>query len=397
MFAILREQPHYRRLWLASLLSQTGSHISRIAMILWLAEQYGVAPVGWLILCETIPGSLAALCSGAVVDRFDKRKIMIASDLIRLAALLVPAYWATPWVLYLATCICSTAAAFFEPARSASAPLIVPTDALPRAAALDRAASTAVLITGPYAGALIVHWLGLRVALLIDAGSYLLSAVVLWPLAVPQVVRGTVQPLMRDIREGWQYLWNHGVAFEASVLVELSVICVGIWTPLAPAFVTQFLRADDRLIGLQMGLFGLGGLLGAPLAPAAIERWGNWTVLTAMLLAESCMMLVYTLVPSPVLSSLLIVVWGVIVAVLLVTYSSLLQRTVDEAFLGRVFAVTRQLESLGTVAAIGLALLMHDVLPPQRILLLAAIAYVAVTVLYRLSRRSVRLMHAAAA
>src|SRR5262249_38330161 len=154
---------------LAGLLSQTGSSLSRMALVLWLAGEHGVAMAGALILCETMPGVVTTLASGAIADRFDKKWLMVGSDLMRIMAFLAALRWPGPPVIFGMMCFYSVANSFFQPARSAAVPLVVDSPDLTRANSLDQGASTAVMIAGPYVGALLLYSVGLRTALTIDA------------------------------------------------------------------------------------------------------------------------------------------------------------------------------------------------------------------------------------
>jgi predicted MFS family arabinose efflux permease len=232
---------------------------------------------------------------------------------------------------------------------------------------------------------------GLRTALAIDAVSFLLSALLLLPVMIPRAQHAKNQPVLREIREGWSYLWNHPVALDVALLVEFSVLCVSLWTPLAPAFAKGFLHSDPSLVGLQMGLFGVGGIVGSVAAPKALAKWGKGKSLTGLLVAEASLMLLYTTLPSPAASSALIVVWGAVVTVMMVPYYCLLQETVAPEFLGRVFALSRQFENIATLLAMGAAIASQAILTPQHSLMAAAVVYLVFSSLYRISRRGHRL------
>lgn len=388
---LLIRNPQFSRIWLASLLSQSGSSVSRMALVLWLAGEYGIPMASALILCETVPGSLASLASGAVADRFDKKWLMVGSDGVRLVALIAAIRWPFPGPIFAMMCFYSIANAFFQPARSAAVPLVIGPRDLVRANSLDQAASTTVLISGPYLGALLLYSVGLRAALAIDAASFLLSALLLLPVFVPPVSRPEPQPVLEEIRRGWTYLWSHPVALDVALLVEFSVLCVSLWTPLAPAFAKTFLHSDPRLVGLQMGLFGVGGVFGSVLAPRVLRRWGKGRLLTALLVAEASLMLAYTALPSPLASCAVIVVWGTVVTVMMVPYNCLLQENVAPDFLGRVYALSRQFENIATFLAMGAAVALRAVLTPQLSLMAAAVVYLVFSGSYRMSRRGHRL------
>jgi MFS family permease len=362
-----------------------GTHVSRIALILAFAHTtHGVIAVGLLVLCEAIPGSVAAFLSGAVVDRFDKRRIMVFADLARMALLVAVALRPAPIAIYLMLAAQSIAAAFFNPARSASVPLVVGGSYLPKANALDQAASTAVMIAGPVLGAMIFLRFGIRIALLVDAGSYLVSALLIAPVSIRKVQAGAdrshdAESLLNQMKQGWHYLRGNRLASCLVALVGLSLLCVGLWTPVAPAFLHSFLHAGDASLGLQLAAFGTGGLVGSFLAPRAVRWLGKGRLFLIMLFAEAAAMWAYSITPLLAVSNAILLLWGAIVSVGVVPYYSLLQEKVDEKFLGRVFAVARQVESLATVGAIAVAIGLQHLLPPQRIFSAAAFVYFLLT------------------
>ena len=386
---LIRNAP-FSRIWLANLLSQLGSNVSRLALVLWAAGEYGVPTTGVLILCETIPGAVTSLVSGSAADRFDKKWLMAGSDLFRVAALLAAVRWPSLTVIFGMTCLNSVANSFFQPARSAAFPLVVEDSDLTQANSLDQGASTAVLIAGPYLGALLLYSVGLRAALAIDAASFLLSALLLLPIALPRVRKAIHQSVLREINEGWTYLWSHPVALDTALLVEFSVLCVSVWVPLAPSFTKTFLHSEPSLVGVQMGLFGVGGIIGSIAAPRMMAKWRKGQLLTSLLIAEASLMLVYSAVPAPAASSAVIAIWGAVVAVMMVPYNCLLQGTVAPEFLGRVFALTRQFENIATVVAMGAATALR-VFGPQHSLMAAALVYLLFAVFYRASPRGHRL------
>jgi DHA3 family macrolide efflux protein-like MFS transporter len=388
---LLSRNPQFSRIWLAGLLSQTGSGVSRMALLLWLAGQYGVPMASALILCETLPGAVVSVATGAIADRFDKKWLMVGGDMLRLLALVGAIRWPAPGPIFGMMCFYSVANAVFQPARSAATPMVVDAKDLARANSLDQGASTAVLIAGPYAGALLLYSAGLRTTLAIDAATFLLSALLLLPVRVPRAPRFATQRVISDICLGWTYLWRHPVALDVALLVEFSVLCVSLWTPLAAAFVKTFLHADPTLVGLQMALFGAGGIVGSFVAPRAMARWGKGKLLTGLLVTEAGLMLLYTMLPSVAASSGVIVLWGAVVTVMMVPYYCLIQETVAPEYLGRVFALSRQFENLASVLGMAAAVGLNALLNPRLSLVAAAAVYLTCSSVYRLSRRGRRL------
>jgi predicted MFS family arabinose efflux permease len=178
-----------------------------------------------------------------------------------------------------------------------------------------------------------------------------------------------------EICDGWQYIVKHGAVLHLMAATVMSMLCVGLWTPVAPSFVKGFLSGSTNALAIQLFLFGAGGIAGSFAAPYAARRLGKGTVFTAMLLAEAAAMILYSVTPSLMWSNLIICVWGVIVSIMMVPYYSLLQQKVAEAFLGRVSAVARQAENAATAIAISVAVAVGQLLEPQHIFLIAGLLY----------------------
>lgn len=372
----------FRRLWAAHFLSHLGTTISRVALVMHLASSANsIAAIGALVLFESLPGSVTAFVSGAIVDRTGKRWLMIATDVVRAALVVCVLLWPLAAVIYAATAAASVATAFFLPARAAAVPMLVPPALLTRANAMDQATTTIVMVLGPAAGAYLYLDLGLGATLAIDALSFLASAAILVPLRIRSVAaetRGAAGSTIAQVRDGWRYLTRHGIVRHLVGATALSLLCVGLWMPVAPAFLRGILPGVEGAIGYQLTLFGLGGLAGSILAPHVVRRWGKGPVFSFALLAEAAAMLLYSVTPTLVLSNAIICLWGAIISLMLVPYYSLMQATVAEDFLGRVFAVARQSESLATVLAVGAAALLQRWLEPRGIFLVAGCAYLAI-------------------
>jgi predicted MFS family arabinose efflux permease len=101
----------------------------------------------------------------------------------------------------------------------------------------------------------------------------------------------------------------------------VSLLCVGLWLPLAPFFITDFLRGSDRVLGFQFGMFGLGGVVGSLLVPGLVKRVGKGVVLFISLMLEGLTMALYSSIPSVEFSIVICLFWGIVVSAILVPYT----------------------------------------------------------------------------
>jgi MFS family permease len=382
----------FRNIWLANLLSMMGSQVSRIGLILYVFETGDtVLNLALLVVLDTLPGALVAPVAGAMVDRLNKRVVMVASDLSRMVFMLVILARPSLGVIYLMAALHSIATVFFQPAKTASIPLIVKQDDLLRANAIDQSAANVVLIAGPVVGALLLKHFGLAASLLLDAATFLTSALLLARVSIRRVEREQDAPLsaagaISEIKEGWRYLARHGLALHLNVLLFMALICTSIWIPLAPFFIRDHLGGAEHILGWQLSLFGFGAVVGGLLAPRLVERFGTGVALFAGFLAEAISLSLYGMVSHVGASMVIIFIWGVVISVVVVPFYSILQKIVEEQFLGRVFSVVKQSENMATVLAMTGAVLLQDSFGSHLIFLFAGLTYFGFTAISSLSR-----------
>ena len=369
----------FRRLWLANILSLTGSQVSRIGLILAVVGwTNSVSAVALIVLLETLPSALLSPIAGVAVDRMSKRVAMATADLVRAAALLLVLASPTLAMIGAMVAIASVATCVFQPARAAAVPLVLPPEGIVAANGWDHAAANVMFIVGPAVGTELFLALGLRWVLLIDAATFVASALLIAGVQgcddAPVVVRG-VAAAVEDLRGGWRYLRSHRLVLYLSGLFFASLLCAGLWTPLAPFFIRDVLGGGPRVLGWQFAAFGAGAVAGSVVAPALVRRYGRGAVLWAGLIAEALCQTAYSLAASVAVSIVLILVWGVAVSAIVVPFYALLQTIVDARFRGRVFSTIRQTEHIATMLALGGAVLMQRYVDSRSILLAGGFAY----------------------
>jgi predicted MFS family arabinose efflux permease len=170
------------------------------------------------------------------------------------------------------------------------------------------------------------------------------------------------------------------------LLLGVSLLCGGLWIPLAPFFVREHLGGSERLFALQVGSFGAGGMVGGALASRIWDRAGRGGALRMALLAEACHLVLYALFPHPVVSALILFSWGAAVSMIGVCSYSLLQVHVDERYLGRALSVVKQAENLAILGAMLLAAGLSGHLSSQTIFVVSGLCYFSVVAVTAASR-----------
>ena len=194
--ALISGNRNYRLLWFGQIVSQLGDWFNSVAVYALLLELTGTATsVALMIIVQFLPMAVIGPVAGVVVDRVDRRRLMILMDVVRgvLVLLLLVVHRADQlWLVYLVMGAAVSATAFFEPARTAVIPNITSRAELLTANALSSATWSAMLAIGAGAGGLVTAVFGRNTAFIVNAVSFFASAVIISRtafLAAPPAVK----------------------------------------------------------------------------------------------------------------------------------------------------------------------------------------------------------------
>jgi predicted MFS family arabinose efflux permease len=265
-------------LWSAQLVSTLGSQVSLVAFpLLVLALTGSPAKAGVVGFANTIPALLFYLPAGVLVDRHDRRTIMVATSALGAVALAsVPVALALGQLafgqLVAVAFVQGTVTAIFSLTEQGALPLVVDRSQVPEALARNEARRESANLAGPPLGG-VLFGLGRALPFVVDALSYLVCSLSLLALRTPlQEPRAATRrrPLV-EIAEGVRWLW-------AMTFVRSSALAVAganfIWGGVDIVIIVRAREhgASPAAIGVLFALFGIGGLLGAFAAPAIARR-----------------------------------------------------------------------------------------------------------------------------
>src|SRR6478672_646389 len=179
--SVLRTNRNFRLLYLGQAISQLGDWFNSVAVFALLLDLTGSATaVAWMMIVQFLPMAIVGPLAGVVVDRVDRKRLMIAADLFRgamILGLLLVRRREEVWIAYVVTTVCVSAQAFFEPARTATIPNVTSADELMPANALSSATWSAMLAAGASIGGLVTALSGRNVAFVLNAASFFASAI----------------------------------------------------------------------------------------------------------------------------------------------------------------------------------------------------------------------------
>ncbi|MEU8112038.1 MFS transporter [Micromonospora sp. NPDC048947] len=275
----------FRLLWTGQTVSSIGSNVTTVALPLVAVAvlDAGTFQVAVLTAAAWLPWLLIGLPAGAWVDRLSGRPVMVACDLFRaLLFLSVPLAAAldrlTVWHLLLVALSAGVARVFFETADQVYLPVLLRPEQLPEGNAKLHAAQTASYVVGPGVAGLIAQLIGAVTALLLDAISFLVSAVCLLRIRTvePRVRRvDQSRSLRRDIAEGVRFVARDPYLRVLTVFGAASNIGLTGYQAVLVVFLVRELRLEPGLVGVLIAVMSAGGIIGALLATTVARRCGT--------------------------------------------------------------------------------------------------------------------------
>ncbi len=351
MFSVLSIRD-YRLVLTGQLLSSLGDWLMLVAAPFFVFRLTGsTLATGLSMAAETVPALLLGPVAGVLADRWDRRRTMLAADLLRcatVALMLLVRHPGQVWLIYAALLAESACSQFFNPAQQALIPALVGRgEQLGTANSLSALVAGTVRLLGGPAGGALYALAGFAPVAALDAGSYLASAALLAavgfrPAATERPSGGDGSGLRRfgaELRAGAaQVRATPGLT---ALLASAAVMLVGNaeLTALLVPYTGAVLHAGATALGWLFGALGAGFLLGAPLSRAVAARAGDRTVLAGSLAVLSLVFAVAFNVHDASWDLPLFALIGPPAVCFLVTVSTFIARATPDRLLGRVSSV----------------------------------------------------------
>jgi MFS family permease len=344
----------FRLLWFARLISLLGSWLLVVAIPAYVLQLTGsLAATGLTLAAEFLPPVLLGPIAGVLADRWDRRKSMIATDVLRAAAVALLLLVHDPgdvWLVYLALVAESVGTLLFRPAAQAHTPVVVGTGpALTSANSLNAVTDGTVRLVGAPLGGALLGVAGFGALVWIDLATYLMSAV-----AIMMTARlgdaGADEGAGRffvQLREGITFLRTERAAAWLLAVVTLFLAANASLSALLVPFGVRVLGGSVPT-GLVMSALGAGFLIGAPLIRRLVDRMPPAYLLGGALTATGVAFVLLFVSRSLVGALPAAVLIGVFGSAALVTAQTTLQRMTPNAVLGRVSAVQFTGEAVAT-------------------------------------------------
>ncbi len=269
-FREVLQLPPVRRLWLAQIVSIFGDFLALFAVLSVVSfKLHGTAAQVTLIsVFFMLPFAFLGPLAGVFVDRWNVKRTMIASDLIRAALALGLVFAHSLNQLYAILFVLSLVSTFFVPAQTITLRTIVPTNGLMAANALMQQAFQMVRIVSPALAGLMVERLGAQSCYYVDAASFLISATLIAALTIarepkqPDPNSHPVKSLVDDLVAGIKFIFTHETLAFVIVAMSAAMFAISCFGPLIAIYVRDDLHANSTAFGLINALIGVGMIAG---------------------------------------------------------------------------------------------------------------------------------------
>jgi predicted MFS family arabinose efflux permease len=344
------KQRDFALLWFGGLISMMGDWAMFAALPFYAYEQTGSAfASGAVLTALTVPGLLFGTVAGVFVDRWDRRRTMVMANLLQVLVML-PLLLVRPgeslWLVYAVAIAMSSVWQFITPAENALLPGLVGPDRLMAANSLNAFNDNLARIAGPALGGLVVAFAGLGGVALLNAATFLLAALLISLIRSSGAERmpedadeapGRVLSVWREWLQGLKLVVGESYIAVLFIILGAAMLADSILSALIAPFVGGVLMAPASLFGLLLTLRGVGGLIGGVLLGSVATRVRPQRVLFLSLLAVGAGTLVFATVPLVPVSLACAVALGIPAVGWIASQQTLLQQSVEDQYLGRIF------------------------------------------------------------
>jgi MFS family permease len=340
----------FRKLWLGQAVSAVGSSVTLIALPLTAAFTLAATPqqMGLLVAAGWLPYLLFALFAGAWSDRLPRKPILIVTDLARAAILVTIPLAAFAGVLriehvLIAAFVAGSMTVLFNSAYGPFIPVLVGRDALVEANAKLALSAAVARVAGPSLGGLLVQLITAPFAILVDALSFVVSAIAVFSIRVREVppARDTRRGIWTEIAEGFRVLLANPFTRSVTIIGLLFNVAITVGDAVYVLYATRGLGLDGALLGAVYTAAGLASVAGATLVQRTTARFGIGPSMVASILTLTVAgLLVLAAGGPPIVAAAYLAARGAIAAfaaaVFNVTTNSVTLAAIPDRLLGRV-------------------------------------------------------------
>ena len=364
-------------LWLGQMVSYIGDQFTLVAALAVVGRLGGTSVgliEGGIALANAAPSIVLGLIGGVLVDRLDRKLVMISTDVMRglalLLLILVGDDSSRLWLFFITLAITGTAGTLFYPARASTLPSIVSKRQLGAANALIESGFVIALVLGSLLASVLIKTFGAGWAFAFNGGAYLFSALMIALMRIPtrvlqEEITQSAMQVRRELRDGLVYIWTTRSMRYIMGLSVMVAVSIGAVLILAVNYLQVTLKVDESAYGLVIAILGLGIVIGGVLIRQLSQYLPTNRLVGAAMAFNGFAVLTFILQPTFAVVCLLTALIGFSVVVARAVLGTLVQAIPPEEYRGRVQAAFNLVFSAPLAVSIGIAAVLSQIFAAQ--------------------------------
>jgi MFS family permease len=341
---------NFRLLWGGQAVSNFGDAITHLTLVLYINRltDGNTQAIAWLLIALALPMATLGLVAGVFVDRWDRRRTMIVSDLLRgglTLGFVAAAVWQQLWLIYVLAFLHTTVSSFFDPARGAVIPLVVPKEGLLAANSLSQTTLVFIRVLGTAVAGFLVGTLHtFTPAFLIDAATFFISALFIARLVLPTMrseesagkPTANTRLILSQLSDGLKLIASSRILI--GILVAISITMLGLGAVnvlLAPMLVNEMGLPETWFGGLELAQT-LGMILSGITITALAARFKPTSLISTSLILTGIVLAFFATITNIWAMFPALFFIGLTVPPVNAGISTIMQTSVDNQILGRV-------------------------------------------------------------
>jgi MFS family permease len=350
----------FRRLAFAQLVSTFGDFLAIFGIISIVSFHLHGTPaqVAGIMIAYMLPAAFVSPAAGVFVDRWNVKRTMIASDLIRSVLILILIRSTSLWTIYGVLAALSAISSFFIPATTIGVRSIVPESGLMAANALNMQVMQLTQIVTPGVAALLVKWVGEKSCFWLDSGSFVFSAAMVSSIAIGRAAphaKKALSTVFADLKAGLRFIVTHATLGFIILSMGAGLFAIRCFSALIAVYVRDILHQSTSLFGMVSMLVGFGMIVGTQMLTRIAKTMSKERMMVRGLFVVALGILTLAVFGNVAVTVAATLAMGFGVAMIIIPAQTLMQGQTPIEMLGRVTSTLMSVLSFSQVAGLALS------------------------------------------